>query len=142
MALKQQKEFIVLYGSLMQRLKNRDQLNLAQSLNFHGQCKLKGRLYDLGAYPGLVLNKEDIIYGELYKIVHPKALNILDEYERFDDNDSSNSLYIRRCIQLVHPKQQAWVYVYNGDTSKKKRVESGSWRQHLIGGADGEALIS
>jgi gamma-glutamylcyclotransferase (GGCT)/AIG2-like uncharacterized protein YtfP len=66
------------------------------------------RMYNCGAYPGLVLaNDGESVRGELYR-VNSKVIAALDEFE---------SNYRRMPIALVESFAEAWGYIYLGDVS-------------------------
>jgi len=47
-------EHIIFYGSLMQNLGGRKKIEIENDVEFQEYCKIKGQLYDLGEYPGLL----------------------------------------------------------------------------------------
>ncbi|HEV3158339.1 MAG TPA: gamma-glutamylcyclotransferase family protein, partial [Candidatus Baltobacteraceae bacterium] len=77
-----------------------------------GSFKIKGTLYDLGPYPGFVLQGETPIHGRLLEIKRPHILKSLDTYEEYDPQCPEESQFIRRFIMLDEPKVAAWIYVY------------------------------
>jgi len=126
---------IALYGSLRQDQPAFDELGLGEHLRWISDCKFNGKMYDLGEYPGVVEDSDSIIHGQLFEVLNPSAIEILDKFERFFANDIDNSLYIRTCIQLREPNTEAWTYYYN--TSKDERdykskpvVADGNWSKH------------
>ena len=122
---------IALYGSLMSGLGAMDALGLALSLRFEGPCMIPGRLFDLGAYPGLRPGPGRV-HGEIYRLLDLPALTTLDEFEDFDPSRPADSLYLRERVQLLEPVGTlAWVYVYNREPSRGDRIAQGDWRAHL-----------
>lgn len=133
-------EYVAVYGSLMDGQSLPDRPDLDEFLERVGPCKLPGRLFDMGDYPGL-LEGEGTVVGELFRFHRPLALpgdralaafRVLDEYERFDARNLKDSLYHRKVMRLPDPDIDAWVYLYNhplrGD---EPRIESGDWRQYV-----------
>jgi hypothetical protein len=60
---------------------------------FIANTKVSGNLYDLGAYPGLVLNESDsLVVGEVYE-VDDEILKKLDEFE-------ASSNYLRKQVEI------------------------------------------
>jgi gamma-glutamylcyclotransferase (GGCT)/AIG2-like uncharacterized protein YtfP len=78
-----------------------------------------GRLYDLGPYPGVLLDvpQPEPIPGHLFQLPDlPDALPALDAYEGYDPTGPGTSLYLRQRTQAHLPGGSAtlcWVYVYN-----------------------------
>ena len=90
---------------------------------------VRGRLYDLGAYPGLLLDDAaPMVTGEVYE-VDDDTLGRLDEFELTSD-------YGRRQVEVEHGPERAdcWVYVPERDAeffSEYELIESGDWLAHL-----------
>jgi gamma-glutamylcyclotransferase (GGCT)/AIG2-like uncharacterized protein YtfP len=98
-------DLLAVYGTLMTGLALPQQPEgVEDALRLRGECRIPGRLYDLGhGYPALTA-EEGSVAGELYEIVEPSVLDILDAYEP--------PPYERRLVRLVEPDVDAWVYVY------------------------------
>ncbi|MCY1168600.1 gamma-glutamylcyclotransferase family protein [Polaromonas sp.] len=70
---------VFVYGTL-RRGEQRD-INLLQPApEWVGQASLPGVLYDLGAYPGILLGGDGLVHGEVYRISPALELQ-LDEIE-------------------------------------------------------------
>ena len=84
---------------------------------------LRGRLYDLGSYPGVVIDPDaGTVVGQVLEVPDDPELWLrLDAYEGFVASDPGRSLF-RRVRCFVHPTASpskaldCWVYVYNGDS--------------------------
>jgi len=97
-----------------------------------GKGFVHGVLYDLGDYPGAVLDpsSKQRIDGTVYKLANDASvLRQLDEYEGFDPKSPGKSLFVR----TLHPVAlnsggalQCWVYVYNGKRAAARAVNGGS----------------
>jgi gamma-glutamylcyclotransferase (GGCT)/AIG2-like uncharacterized protein YtfP len=120
------RQYLALYGSLMQSMGGLRNFCQQNELKFIDQCQIKGCLYDLGDYPGLVLGGGSVI-GELYQVTDHSILKKLDAYERFYPDNQKNSLYLRIKVELIHPDQHAWVYAYNQPVDSAEKIESGDW---------------
>ena len=69
-----------------------------------GVATIAGRLYDLGAYPGLMLDRAGgSVRGELYRI-EPALERQLDRLEGVSDPPQPGDEYFKRSIP-VHPVQ-------------------------------------
>ena len=90
---------------------------------------IRGRLFDLGSYPGLILNDPphpDAVDVVLERIETDRRLDVFDLYEGYDPNEPTSSLYIRR--QFL----DGWVYEYNMSLFGHYRpIPSGDWLEHI-----------
>lgn len=134
---------LVVYGSLMRDLPSPtgerapdllDRLGVGALLRRVGPCRVGGVLFDLGAYPALRRspNETGSVRGELYTILDPAVLDVLDEFEGYDPRNASGSDYLRERVELLEPRGlDAWIYVYNRAPDPISRIASGDWRAHL-----------
>jgi len=130
-------EFIALYGSLLRGLGAMQEIGVGDRLRFVGPCSIEGQLFDLGPYPGLRRGTGFVI-GEIYALLDPEALHVLDRFEGFEPARRRKSLYLRERVPLIEPAAtQAWVYFYNQIPDASQRIESGDWRAHLVARANG-----
>lgn len=91
-----------------------------------GPATLRGRLLDLGAYPGLLLPGEAIVPGQLFAFPDDRALrhrvwSALDAYEDFRPASPETSLFTRVLAPVTLPcgaQLQAWVYLFNEAVSR------------------------
>lgn len=86
-------------------------------------CKVKGRLYDLGSFPGLHLddNGGDVI---LERIETEKPISMFDLYEGYNEDEPKKSLYLRV------PFRDGWLYTYNDLMSDTRLIKSGDWIEY------------
>jgi len=129
-------EHFAVYGSLMSGLHPEDAPDTGGHLELVGPCTIRGGLYDLGDYPGLVPGAGAVV-GELYRLrpgLAPcrvaEVLRLLDVYERYDGRDLPGSLYTRRVARLAQPDVDAWVYFLNRAPGARPRVPHGNWRNY------------
>jgi gamma-glutamylcyclotransferase (GGCT)/AIG2-like uncharacterized protein YtfP len=113
---------------------------LARHGHFLGDARVRGRLFDLGSYPGMALEHDSgHVSGELYEITSnwPSVIARLDEYEGCAIDDPDPHEYRRELVEAVRPTGEtvtAWAYVLNRDPGGLPVIESGdylSWRDHL-----------
>ena len=87
---------------------------------------MNGRLYDLGEYPGLLLNETDSpAVGEVYE-VEDALLRELDEFE-------ASSNYLRRQVTIFLGDQTKTGWAYEPDLqfySLRTLIESGDWLEY------------
>lgn len=119
-------ECIVLYGSLMSGGSTSIHSRLKENLKYVGKCLIPGELYDLGRIPALKPGHFKV-HGELYEIINPEILNILDKYEAIDNQDPLLPGFSRKKVTLLNPKQEAWVYYYDGEVNPNQLIKSGQW---------------
>ena len=85
-----------------------------------GSGTIRGRLYNLGDYPGVVIDPDhnDEIPGTIFALPNdPAILTALDRYEDFRPHNPSASLFLRvqtiaTCPDGTH--SACWIYVWNG----------------------------
>lgn len=88
--------------------------------------KVRGCLYDLGWFPGIVLDDSadtEVVCERLSGITDEK-LSGFDSYEGYYEENPAMSLYVR----VKHGDD--WIYAYNKDLSNRTVIESGDWEQH------------
>ena len=95
-----------------------------------GEARVGGRLYDLGAFPGLALGgSESSVAGEVYE-VDEEALKRLDDFE-------ASSRYRRERVEVSAVgggRLECWVYVPEDGVeayARRTPVASGDWVEHL-----------
>jgi len=118
---------LFVYGHLRRGQAGYRLLALEQRTKWLGEAKVRGRLYDLGDYPGLVLGSDGIVQGELIAFDDPTLWAALDDYEDCDPSDSEASEYRRIEVGLLG-SGHAWVYVYNRPVESMAPIASGTWQ--------------
>ena len=93
---------------------------------FIADAKVGGSLYDLGAYPGLLLDESNsLVIGEVYE-VDDETLKKLDDFE-------SSSHYWRKQVKIslgTHTKK-CWIYAPNPEAfSRLTLITSGDWIEY------------
>jgi gamma-glutamylcyclotransferase (GGCT)/AIG2-like uncharacterized protein YtfP len=113
---------------------------LARHGHFMGDARVRGRLFDLGSYPGMTLDHDNgYVSGELYEITSnwQDVITQLDEYEGCSADDPEPHEYRRELIEALRPAGRpvtAWAYVLNRDSRGLPVIESGdylSWRSSV-----------
>lgn len=121
-------QYIAFYGTLMHEQHTAIRKHLQDKLVFRGKCLIPGRIYNMGRYPALKLDGDrDTVHGELYEIIDPNPLALLDDYEAHDNYDPSLPGFSRHLIQLASPEQTAWVYEYDGPVKEDQLIKSEDW---------------
>jgi len=112
-------DLLFIYGTLHPDRAPAAIVATARLLKPFARATIQGRLYDLGAYPGVQLSSDPsgAVPGELFHLPDdPAILARLDDYEDFRPDDPSNSLFLRqRTIATLEDGTQhaCWVYTYN-----------------------------
>lgn len=124
-------DLFVFYGLLKQgALGGPQHIPLAKYGEWLTPCHFRGRMYDIGGFPGVVAG-EDICQGVLYRIWDARIVGALDEYEDVTP-DPAMSLYVRRRIALLDAARSptgasGWIYLYNQNTDGYEVIEDGNW---------------
>jgi len=120
---------VFVYGTL--RRGGRNDIARFQPEPFHvADATIAGTLYDLGAYPGVVLGGKGRVVGEIYSI-EPEVEAALDALEEVADDDAGE--YIRRHVMVEAGAQQFECLVYEIHPSRiagRAVIRSGDWIAH------------
>lgn len=128
---------LFVYGSLLSNFKSAIGQFLKLHAKFLGEVYVKGLLFDLGQYPGLIspANTSQLVYGHLLQLFDPENVFVtLDQYEGINPEDLSNSEYYRALIQLETNDlgvDQCWTYIYNLSTSGLKVIPGGNYAEFI-----------
>lgn len=115
------KNRVAVYGSLRKGFYNH---HIIEGSIFLGEDWIfEINLYDLGPYPGALMEQSDGVLVEVYE-VSDQCLLRLDELEGFLENDQ-NSLYRR--IPIESSYGSVWIYIYNQAVDPNELIESGIW---------------
>ncbi|MDO3641194.1 gamma-glutamylcyclotransferase [Mucilaginibacter sp. L3T2-6] len=121
--------YLFVYGTLLDR-QNQFGAYLNDNCIFYADGKMRGKLYDLGEYPGAVLTDEEnkFIHGKIFHLNNIKrVLKILDDYEGFGPEQEQPNLFTRVLIDAdtFNKKMKCWVYLYNLPVKGFNEIESG-----------------
>lgn len=109
-------DHLFVYGTLK---RNQNNHHLLKGCTYIGEAEAPGRLYDCGPFPMAVLDSEQYIHGEVYRVLSHiwGALDRLEGHPHF---------YERR---LVHTKegQLVWVYYYQQNVDNLLHIPEGIW---------------
>jgi gamma-glutamylcyclotransferase (GGCT)/AIG2-like uncharacterized protein YtfP len=127
-------ERLFVYGTLLPGHAPPSMAGLRCKLKSVAPATVRGRLYDLGAYPAVVMEGESAcVRGELVEVDSDATWRALDEYEGCPRPGEGNGLFRRvRTIATLDSGESAdcWVYVYDRDLGDAKVIDSGCWRTH------------
>jgi gamma-glutamylcyclotransferase (GGCT)/AIG2-like uncharacterized protein YtfP len=126
------------YGSLRSGFQADAYQYITKYFKLVGSAKVKGRLYDLGAYPaGIPTTDDAFIIGELYvangKQEFSWAIGQLDDYEGVTTEPGEPQLYRRELTDAIidNNNVRAWIYWYNGDVGNSPVITSGDLIEYL-----------
>jgi gamma-glutamylcyclotransferase (GGCT)/AIG2-like uncharacterized protein YtfP len=129
---------LFVYGTLRRDIGNSMFHLLARHARLVGYGRIRGRLWDLGDYPGVVLSTDDDrwVRGEVYAIDNENdVLARLDEYEGCGPQDPRPHEFERvMCeVRLDDGKTtDAWVYEYKGGLEGKQEIASGDYLERAL----------
>jgi gamma-glutamylcyclotransferase (GGCT)/AIG2-like uncharacterized protein YtfP len=125
MASSKHKHLVFVYGTLRSGSAGAMSVRFPSS-KFVAAAKVSGSLYDLGAYPGLLLNESSsLVTGEVYE-VDDETLNKLDDFEA-----SSNYSRKRVEISVGDEGRIGWTYEPNPEFySLQTLITSGDWLEY------------
>lgn len=120
-----------MYGSLLEA-GNEFAVYLQQNSGIYAHGKFKGKLYDIGEYPGAIIdpNGELWVYGTILALNNPAiVLKNIDHYEGFGTGQPKPYLFIRKLIKVETDKGQVkcWVYLYNLPVNHLHHISSGNY---------------
>jgi gamma-glutamylcyclotransferase (GGCT)/AIG2-like uncharacterized protein YtfP len=129
--MEQTNPYLFVYGTLLDN-NNSYGAYLQQHCSLLQPGKLKGRLYDIGDYPGAIadVGSDQYVHGSIYLMDEPeKILEFIDDYEGFGDDQTQPNLFIRiqAVIETDTSKVECWVYVYNLPVEHLPRIRSGRY---------------
>ena len=126
--------YLFAYGTLQPEYAPPAIAHAVAKLHPIGQGFANGILYDLGGYPGAVLDSatDQAVTGLVLQL--PEDTNVLceiDAYEEFDPDapDSSQFIRVLTSVALVTGGTlQCWIYVYNRNPGSARILPDGVYR--------------
>jgi gamma-glutamylcyclotransferase (GGCT)/AIG2-like uncharacterized protein YtfP len=128
-------EYLFLYGTLLSGKLSNEAAAIVRQLRPVAPARVAGRLYDLGEYPGAVVDRSarTSIKGVLFELPNDDSvLRTLDDYEEFDRVNKKNSLFVRiRAVAKLADgtRVSSWIYVYNRDPGSAHLIAGGDYAQ-------------
>lgn len=126
------KQYLFAYGTLAER-PPQEIADAVNHLECVGEGFVFGELYNLGAFPGAVIDsrRPDKIFGKIFALPDNKALlDQLDHYEGFDPQQPAKSLFVRKRVAIRRLNKRAikgWIYEYNRDVKASPLIKSGHY---------------
>jgi gamma-glutamylcyclotransferase (GGCT)/AIG2-like uncharacterized protein YtfP len=133
-------QYLFVYGTLRKDAEHEMYNVLASHTSFVGMATVRGDLYSLGDYPGLVPCRDtvNLVKGELYEIdtdMLEHTLGLLDDYEGIGQKDPLPHEYHRELLPAIlngDRQVEAWAYVLNRGLEGLSQIRSGDfveWRK-------------
>lgn len=113
------------YGTLQPGLAPNQIAPIMKKLRAVGEGFLFGKLYDLGLYPGAMIDPASawVIYGTVYEL--PDDEDLLAKLDAYEGDEY---MRIWQIVTLVMSGwHTCWVYDYQGKPSEDRVIESGRW---------------
>ena len=118
------KHLVFVYGTLRRGSVGAMSIRFPEA-RFIAEAKVTGCLYDLGAYPGLILDGSNtLVNGEVYEVDD----ELLDELDAFE----ASSHYLRKQVELSPGgRKTCWTYEPDPDFySLNTLIPSGDWLEY------------
>jgi gamma-glutamylcyclotransferase (GGCT)/AIG2-like uncharacterized protein YtfP len=116
---------LFVYGTLRAASGHPMHSRLGAEADFLGAGTYRGRLYDLGTFPGAVASRSNLerVQGEIYRLREPaRTLRMLDAYE--DKAFRRARATIRRADGLAI---RCWIYLYDRSLTRFPLIASGDF---------------
>ena len=124
---------VFVYGTLRQG-EARDINRLLPAPRLLGNARVTGALYDLGAYPGLVLGAPGQVHGEVYEI-SGELERLLDEIEEVWPQPSGEYCKREQLVRLDESADDILCIVYEIAADRipgMPVIVCGDWIQHRL----------
>ena len=124
---------LFVYGTLLDK-DNEYALYLKDQSSFYAEGRVKGKLYDIGEYPGAVLtgNNSGYVYGVILKLGNVKeVLRRVDEYEGYGEGETWPNEFVRVATMVETSKGDidCWIYLYNFPVINLPHITSGKYQR-------------
>jgi gamma-glutamylcyclotransferase (GGCT)/AIG2-like uncharacterized protein YtfP len=125
---------LFVYGTLLSE-GNEFAAFLMENSILHGPGKFKGKLYDIGEYPGAIYqpSSEYDVHGQVFLMNQPEMiLRRLDDYEGFGEDQPEPNEFIRTLIEVETNDNpvNCWAYLYQLPTDGLWHIRSGNYLEY------------
>jgi gamma-glutamylcyclotransferase (GGCT)/AIG2-like uncharacterized protein YtfP len=124
-------DYLFAYGTLIPGCEPAQMNSICSRLELVGEATVRGILYDLGAFPGVV-EGDGIVRGVVLRVPRD-AWRAMDAYEGCPIPGGEDGLFRRiptRATLAGGDDIECWLYVYAREVDAERIVVSGDWRQH------------
>lgn len=122
---------LFVYGTLLRRSRHPMARFLAERGRYAGAAQVRGRLYNLGRYPGMLepFNDDDWVHGDLYDL--GEGTTTLVELDAYEQAESPLPAYFERrlgeAVRADGTSVPVWIYWYRGEAAESQRIASGRY---------------
>ncbi|MBD3618788.1 MAG: gamma-glutamylcyclotransferase [Chromatiales bacterium] len=115
--------YLFVYGTLRQDSHHPMSQVLQRHARRLGPAVFAGRLYRVSWYPGArdAMQPGEVVHGELYQLLRPGCLQILDDYEGPD------FARVQREVRAGPRHYTAWIYLYTPAAADLPRIPGGDF---------------
>ena len=126
--------YLFVYGTLLTEGNEFAAFLMANSV-LYGSGKFKGKLYDIGEFPGAVFqpSSEYDVHGQIFLMNQPEMiLRRLDDYEGFGAGQPEPNEFIRTLISVETEDKpvNCWAYLYQLPTDGLWHIRSGNYLEY------------
>lgn len=113
---------LFVYGTLRSASSHAFARLLRETSEFVCEGRVRGSLYRIADYPGLVEDSDDFVTGEIFQ---PRdAGSLLRELDEYEGPEYER---VRRMAETAGGPRECWAYLYARPVEGKIRVISGDW---------------
>ncbi|MBX2806417.1 MAG: gamma-glutamylcyclotransferase [Hyphomicrobiales bacterium] len=125
---------LFVYGTLKRASRAPFAQRLAMESRYIGRGTVRGKLYSLGSYPGLVRDPaaQFNVHGEVVRLKTPRSFVWLDNYEGCGPGWPQPHEYERIVLQVHLQKGEkiaCWAYIFKGKVTSFRWIPSGRFIQ-------------
>ena len=127
--MNQANEYLFVYGTLLRQSQSPMSSLLLSNSRFIDKAYIRGSLYDIGDYPGLIHSEKSKskVLGEAFNLNKPEEV-----FKELDNYEGSEYKRVKANIKLKNgQKLQAWVYEFNLPIDSYQCIESGDYMSYL-----------
>ncbi len=120
---------LFVYGTLRCGSRHPNATRLAREATWLGRAVVRGRLWRVAHYPGLVAPGSGIVRGDLFRLHDEASLSWLDAYEMCGPDDPRPHCYARAAIGVRWRGRTATAatYLWVAPTRGLRAVRGGDW---------------
>lgn len=127
--------YLFVYGTLLDE-RNPFGAFLNDCCSFYKKGKFQGKLFDLGEYPGAIIQPgaEHYVYGSIFVMTDPQqTLKKLDDYEGFGAGYPQPNEFKRELVEVESEdgSLSCWVYLYNLPPEGHWPIVSGDYLEYI-----------
>jgi len=128
-------DYLFVYGSLLKQANNIMSNYLEGKSEKMWEASMPGLLFMVDFYPGAVYlpDAHSLVKGDVYFLKEKKSIfEVLDEYEDYDPDNESESLFIRKVVPIWYEDEikNCWVYLFNQAYNTYPVITSGDYLQY------------